>query len=70
MIYKFIGRMHLWDWQDLKEEIKGDIISYETAGNIIKSITYNSDLPEDAIIKMANRYGLRVYMKKNTKTEK
>jgi len=40
MKYKCTGDMHLWDWVDFKEAIKGIIISFDTTGNIINSITY------------------------------
>lgn len=53
---KVTGKLHLWDWQEFKEEIHGDIVDYENNGNIILSITYVvSTLPNDYILK---KYGL------------
>lgn len=53
---KVTGKLHLWGWQEFKEEIDGDIVDYETNGNIILSITYVvSTLPNDDILK---KYGL------------
>ena len=53
---KVTGKLHLWGWQEFKEAIDGDIVDYETNGNVILSITYVvSTLPNYDIFK---KYGL------------
>lgn len=45
---KVSGKAHLWSWLEFKEQINGDIISYENEGNVIYSITFSvAALPLD-----------------------
>lgn len=45
MKYKCTGKLHIWGWTDFKQAINGNIVSYESDGGIIISITYEVEKP-------------------------